>query len=165
MNVVEAMRGENHLREAHVLHHTTMVLWHDALASHLEPGDKAEKHKHLADFHRKKALSLEHIHDLANFWIQLNIYDHMIKNPKMYNMLDDVHWPLHCGEFFLQRARKIFSIVISHFRLFIYTIVQISISILFHPLFSLFFESGIQEYFADEVGFAFRFGSEFSSCF
>jgi hypothetical protein len=104
MNVVEAMRGENHLREAHVLHHTTMVLWHDAVASHLEPGDKAEKHKHLADFHRKKALSLEHIHDLANFEIQLNIYDHMIKNPKMYNMLDDVHWPLHCGEFFLQRA-------------------------------------------------------------
>jgi hypothetical protein len=100
MNVVEAMRGENHLREAHVLHHTTMVLWHDALASHVEPGDEAEKHKHLADFHRKKASSLEHIHDLASFEIQLNVYDHMIKNPKMYNMLDDVHWPLHCGGFF-----------------------------------------------------------------
>jgi hypothetical protein len=53
----------------------------------------------------------------------------------------------------------------SQFRLLIYTIVQIAISISFHPLFSLFFESGIQEYFADEVGFAFRFGSEFDPVF
>jgi len=153
MNVVEAMRDKNHLCEAHVLHHTTMVRWHDAVASHLEPGDEAEKHKHLADFHRKKASSLEHIHDLASFEIQLNIYDHMIKNPKMYNMLDDVHWPLHCGGFF-RNEHQHFSTAMCQFRLLIYTIVKLVILISFHPLFSLFFELGIQEYFADEVGFS-----------
>jgi hypothetical protein len=97
MNVVEAMRGRNFIREAHIHHHNTMAQWHDALASCLEFGDEAQKHKDLADFHREKSASSEHFHEQANPERQLDIYELMIKNPKHYNMLDDVHWPLHCG--------------------------------------------------------------------
>ncbi len=111
MNVVEAMRGEEHVREAHILHHNTMIQWHDALASRLEPSDEADKHRRLVNYHKERATSLDHIQHLANSENQLDIYDRMIKNPKMYNMLDDVHWPLHCGRF-IAASTNIFNVVL-----------------------------------------------------
>ncbi len=97
MNVVEAMRGIDAIREAHIHHHRTMAQWHEALASCLESSDESQIHKDLANFHTEKSASTEHFHEQADQQKQLNIYELMIEKPKDYNMLDDVHWPLHCG--------------------------------------------------------------------
>jgi hypothetical protein len=100
MNVVEAMRGIESIRQAHVHHHNTMAEWHEAVARGLETSESTDKrnlHEELAGFHRQKAASRHSFIEQSNPESQLDIYEHMIKNPKQYNMLDDVHWPLHCG--------------------------------------------------------------------
>ena len=101
MNVVEAMRGIEDICQQLTHHHKTMAQWHDAVAKSLESSEDSAKrdlHEELAAFHRAKAgdAILDAAHQ-ANVEEQLNIYEDMVKNPKKYNMLDDVHWPLHCG--------------------------------------------------------------------
>jgi len=139
MNVVEAMQGVD--CNAYVYHHSTMAQWHDALEqSGSATYDGQVKHSEFADFHRSKAAEYIACSDMrvsgeqlkAQADRELQLYDDMLTNPKKYSMLDDVHWPLHCGTF--RRDNE-------HF--------DYKCATLIHQF--LIRNSGIQEYFADEI--------------
>jgi hypothetical protein len=97
MKVVEAMRDINAIRDEHVHHHSTLARWHHALAG-LQSSEEADEHMKFAAFHESRAASFDHLHEDADAERQLDIYEHMLRYPKHHNLLDDVHWPLHCGE-------------------------------------------------------------------
>ncbi len=108
MNVVEAMQGAD--RDACVFHHNTMAQWHDAVEqSGIATYDGQVKHSDFADFHRKKAAECVACSDTqvppeqlkAHADREIQLYEGMLTNPKKYMMLDDVHWPLHCGAYLM----------------------------------------------------------------
>jgi hypothetical protein len=107
MKVIDAMRGIENIRQAHIHHHSTMAQWHDALAGSLEICEDVNRrslHEDLALFHREKAdfgksEPNDYFGEQADAELQLDIYVDMISNPNKYSMFDDVHWPLHCGTY------------------------------------------------------------------
>lgn len=120
MKVIDAMRGIENIRQAHIHHHSTMAQWHDALAGSLEMCEDVNRrslHEDLARFHREKAdfgksEPNDYFGEQADAELQLDIYADMISNPNKYSMFDDVHWPLHCGTY-VKIASESFSVMLS----------------------------------------------------
>ncbi len=95
MKVVEAMQGLDHA--AYVRHHSVMAAAHDDFAQNMQDGGSsgsADVHTRLAEFHRGKAEEHRGLQGQAGYADkELDDYEKMGAD-----MTDDVHWPLHCGE-------------------------------------------------------------------
>ena len=153
MKVVEAMQGLDHA--AYVSHHSVMAAAHDDFAQNMQDGGSsgsADVHSRLAEFHRGKAEEHRGLQGQAgDADKELDDYEKMGAD-----MTDDVHWPLHCGEWL--GVDCCFMTWMSFDLIYDYLIIVHLCFLLLEKFLYLF--EGIQEYFAEEVRCCF-----FLSCF